>query len=171
MISRQIYQLLMKKGIDVKSQDKLNTKLDQLVKSKILTRYFFTSEDGKGIYRVYCLEKIGKYLLTSKEVECHWQPTDNTKPVGMIKKRLAGNQIILAYYRKSSNCKSYRVKPVITAKTMNKSFKSHGEVTLGKDGKEISLLFECVRREKDWQVKLIERLKLYKDFYEHFRVR
>ena len=29
-------------------------------------------------------------------------------------------------------------------------------------------LFECVRREKDWEVKLKERLKLYKDFYDHF---
>ncbi len=168
MTSRQIYQILMQKGVDVKSQDKLNNKLDQLVKSKILTRYFFTSEEGKGIYRIYCLEKMGKYLLTSKEIECFWQPTDNTKPVGMIKKRLAGNQIIIAYARKSSNFQKYRVKPQITAKTTNKSFKPHGEVTLGKDGKNISLVFECVRREKDWNVKLIERLKLYKDFYEHF---
>ena len=168
MTSRQIYQLLEQKGVDVKSQDKLNNKLEQLVKSKILTRYFFTSEEGKGIYRIYCLEKMGKYLLTSKEVECHWQPTDNTKPVGMIKKRLAGNQIIIAYARKSSNFVNYRVKPQITAKMANKSFKPHGEATLGKDGKNISLLFECVRREKDWEIKLTERLKLYKDFYEHF---
>jgi len=168
MTSRQIYQLLLQKGVDVKSQDKLNNKLDQLVKSKILTRYFFTSEEGKGIYRIYCLEKMGKYLLTSKEVECYWQPTDNTKPVGMIKKRLAGNQIIIAYARKSSNFKSYKVKPQILAKTINKTFKPHGEVILGKDDKQIGLVFECIRREKDWNVKLIERLKLYKDFYEHF---
>ena len=37
------------KGIDPKSQDKLNNKLEQLVKSKILTRYYFTSEEGKGM--------------------------------------------------------------------------------------------------------------------------
>ena len=133
-----------------------------------MNRYFFTSEEGKGIYRIYCLEKMGKYLLNSKEIECYWQPTDNVKPVSMIKKRLAGNQIIIAYARKSSNFISYKVKPTITAKTINKSFKPHGEVTLGKDGKEISLVFECVRREKDWEVKLKERLKLYKDFYDHF---
>lgn len=95
--SRQIYQLLEKRGIEIKSQDKLNNKLDQLVRTKILTRYFFSSEEGKGIYRVYCMEKMGKYLLNSKEVECKWQPTDNTKPVGLIKKRLAGNQVIIAY--------------------------------------------------------------------------
>lgn len=89
MTSRQIYFMLLHKGVDIKSQDKLNLKLEQMVKSKILTRYFFTSEEGKGIYRVYCLEKMGKYLLNSKEVECKWQPTDNTKPVAMMKKRLA----------------------------------------------------------------------------------
>ena len=100
LTSRQIYQILKHQGIEIKSQDKLNTKLDQLVKSKILTRYYFTSEEGKGIYRVYCMEKMGKYLLTSKEVECKWQPTDNTKPVALMKKRLSGNQVILAYMRK-----------------------------------------------------------------------
>ena len=76
--SRQLYQMLEIKGIDPKSQDKLNNKLDQLVKSKILTRYYFTSDEGKGIYRIYCLEKMGKYLLNSKEIECKWQPSDNT---------------------------------------------------------------------------------------------
>ena len=49
--SRQLFQLLEINGFDVKSQDKLNGKLDQLVKAKILTRYYFNSEDGKGIYR------------------------------------------------------------------------------------------------------------------------
>ena len=88
--SRQILQMLEKKGIDVGSQEKLNNKLEQLVKSKILTRYYFDSQDGKGIYRIYCLEKMGKYLLDSRGIECKWQPTDNTKPVAMIKKRLAG---------------------------------------------------------------------------------
>ena len=98
--SRQLYQMLEIKGFDPKSQDKLNNKLEQLVKSKILTRYYFTSEEGKGIYRIYCLEKMGKYLLNSKENECKWQPSDNTKPVAMIKKRLAGNQTLIAYLRK-----------------------------------------------------------------------
>ena len=118
--SRQIYQMLEWKGIDPKSQDKLNNKLDQLVKSKILTRYYFTSEEGKGIYRIYCLEKMGKYLLTSKEIECKWQQTDNVKPVAMIKKRLAGNQTIIAYLRKVKAFDSYVVKPAITAKTLGK---------------------------------------------------
>ena len=116
--SRQLFQLLELKGAAPASQDKLNNKLEQLVKSKILTRYYFNSPEGKGIYRVYCLEKMGKYLLNSKEVECKWQPTDNTKPVAMIKKRLAGNQTIIAYLKKVKAFDEYTVKPAITAKTL-----------------------------------------------------
>ena len=38
--SRQLFKLLEREKIEVKSQDKLNNKLEQLVKTKILTRYF-----------------------------------------------------------------------------------------------------------------------------------
>lgn len=168
--SRQLYQMLEIKGIDPKTQDKLNNKLDALVKSKILTRYYFTSDEGKGIYRIYCLEKMGKYLLTSKEVECKWQPSDNTKPVPMIKKRLAGNQVLIAYLRKVKAFDSYVVKPAITSKTLGKVFKATGgSVKLTKNNKSIQFLFEVFRREPDWQKKLVEKMNLYKDFYENFQ--
>ena len=167
--SRQLFQMLQIKGLDPKSQDKLNNKLDALVKSKILTRYYFTSDEGKGIYRIYCLEKMGKYLLTSKEIDCKWQPSDNTKPVPMIKKRLAGNQVLIAYLRKVKAFDSYIVKPALTAKTVGKVFKATGgAVKLTKNGKSIQFLFEVFRRENDWQKKLVEKMNLYKDFYENF---
>ena len=167
--SRQIYQLLEWKGIDPKSQDKLNNKLEQLVKSKILTRYYFTSDEGKGIYRIYCLEKMGKYLLNSKEIECKWQPSDNTKTVPMIKKRLAGNQTIIAYLRKVKAFDSYVVKPAITAKISGKTFKATGgSVKLTKNQKTIEFLFEVVRRETDWEKRFLDRMKQYKEFYENF---
>ena len=167
--SRQIYQMLEWKGINPQSQDKLNNKLDQLVKSKILTRYYFTSEEGKGIYRIYCLEKMGKYLLTSKEIECKWQQTDNVKPVAMIKKRLAGNQTIIAYLRKVKAFDSYVVKPTIQAKISGKTFKATGgSVKLTKNNKSIEFLFEVVRREEDWQKKLVDKMRMYKDFYENY---
>ena len=167
--SRQLYQMLEIKGIDPKSQDKLNNKLEQLVKSKILTRYYFTSEEGKGIYRIYCLEKMGKYLLTSKEIDCKWQPSDNTKPVAMIKKRLAGNQTLIAYLRKVKAFDSYIVKPAINAKVTGKLFKATGgAVKLTKNSKSIQFVFEAIRREQEWQKKLVEKIRLYKDFYENF---
>ena len=169
MTSRQLCQMLEHKSIEYKSQDKLNNKLEQLVKSKILTRYYFTSEDGKGIYRIYCLEKMGKYLLTSRGIECKWQQSDNTKPVAMIKKRLAGNQIIIAYMNKVKAFDSYVVKPTLNAKSLGKIFKpTGGSIKLTKNGKSITFLFEVIRREEDWQKKLVDKMKMYKDFYDNF---
>ena len=168
--SRQLLQLLQWKGEDVKSQDKLNNKLEQLVKSKILTRYYFNSDEGKGIYRIYCLEKMGKYLLNSRGEECKWQPTDNTKPVGMIKKRLAGNQTIIAYLRKVKAFESYVPKPSLTAKQLGKTFKATGgQIHLTKNGKSIDFIFEVVRREDEWKKKIVDKMKLYMDFYQNFQ--
>lgn len=168
MTSRQIYQILMHRNVDIKSQDKLNNKLEQLIKTKILTRYYFSSEDGKCIYRVYCLEKMGKYLLNSRNIECKWQPTDNTKPVSMIKKRLAGNQIIVAYMRKVQAFDTYTVKPAINAKKSAKVIKANAGVRLTKKGISVDFLFEVVRREEDWKSNFEGRMRLYKDFYENF---
>ena len=158
--SRQIYMLLDKEKYDLKSQDKLNNKLDQLVKSKILTRYYFNSVEGKGIYRIYCLEKMGKYLLNSRGVECKWQPTDNTKTVAMIKKRLAANQLFIAYKEKVAAFDSYQVKVHMRAKQLGKQFKpTGGKITLSKAEKSIDFIFEIIRREEDWNKKLIEKMK------------
>lgn len=168
MTSRQIYQILVHRNIDIKSQDKLNNKLEQLIKTKVLTRYYFSSEDGKCIYRVYCLEKMGKYLLNSRNIECKWQPTDNTKPVAMIKKRLAGNQIIVAYMRKVAAFNSYTVKPAITAKQNGKTIKANAGVKLSKNNTNIDFVFEAIRREEDWEQKFEDRMKLYQDFYGNF---
>ena len=167
--SRQLFQILQHENADIQSQDKLNNKLEQLVKTKILTRYYFNSDEGKGIYRIYCLEKMGKYLLNSRGVECKWQPTDNTKPVAMIKKRLAGNQIIIAYMLKVKAFDSYVTKPAIKAKSLSKTFKATGgRIKLTKNSKSIDFLFEVVRRENDWESKLQDRMKLYDDFYTNY---
>ena len=167
--SRQLFKLLEKENFEIKSQDKLNNKLEQLVKTKILTRYYFNSEDGKGKYRIYCLEKMGKYLLNSRGIECNWQPTDNTKPVPMIKKRLASNQVIISYKDKVQTFDSYQIRVPMTAKQLGKQFRATGgKVTLSKNGKSIDFIFEVIRREEDWEKKLADKMKLYNDFYKNF---
>ena len=167
--SRQLFQMLSIKGYDLKSQDKLNTRLESLVKCKILTRYYFNSDEGKGIYRIYCLEKMGKYLLETREVDCKWQPSDNTKPVAMIKKRLAGNQILLAYLRKVKAFDEYTVKPALTAKTLGKTFRATGgSIKLSKNNKSITFIFEVIRRENDWEKKLEDKMNFFGDFYNNF---
>ena len=112
---------------------------------------------------------MGKYLLTSKEIECKWQPSDNTKPVAMIKKRLAGNQTLIAYLRKVKAFDSYTVKPAFKDKITGKSFKAAGgSVKLTKNNKSIQFVFEVIRREKEWEKKLVDKMKMYKEFYDNF---
>ncbi len=168
LTSRQLFLLLENEKNDIKTQDKLNNKLDQLIRSKILTRYYFTSTEGSGIYRVYCMEKMGKYLLTSREIECKWQPSDNAKPVEMIKKKLAGNQVVIAYMRKVKHFSDFKLKPVITAKTLNKQFKPIASIDLEVNRRKVSFVFEVIRRNDDWENKLVERMNLWKDFYDNF---
>ena len=67
LTSRQLFQLLQIKGIEIKDQNAVNRKLDQLMKNKIITRYYFKNESGMSDYRVYCLEKMGKYIRNNKE--------------------------------------------------------------------------------------------------------
>ena len=89
----------------------------------------------------------------------------------MIKKRLAGNQTIIAYLRKVKAFDSYTVKPAITAKMAGKTFKATGgSVKLTKNGKSIEFVFEVIRREQDWQKKLVEKMRLYNDFYDNYIV-
>ncbi len=168
LTSRQIYQLLERENADIKSQDKLNNKLDQLIRSKILTRYYFTSNEGSGIYRVYCLEKMGKYLLESREIECKWQPSDNVKPVHMIKQKLAGNQLLIAYLRKVQTVSNYTLKPAIKAKMLNKTFKPMENIEFNLGGRRVDFVYEVVRRNENWEKNLIDRMNLWKDFYENF---
>ena len=112
---------------------------------------------------------MGKYLLNSRDIECRWQPTDNTKTVAIIKKRLAENQTLIAYKNKVKAFESFQVKVPLKAKNSGKTFKATGgRVTLSKNDKKLDFIFEVVRRDDDWENKFIEKMKLYKDFYENF---
>ena len=77
------------KGIEIKDQNKVNARLENLIKARAIVKYYFKSDEGNGIYRIYCLDKAGKYLLNSREIRSDWVQTNNTKPVHLIKKRLA----------------------------------------------------------------------------------
>ena len=167
--ARQIFQLLLLKGTDIKSQSKVDDKLQKLIKTKVITRYYFTSEEGKGIFRVYCLEKMGKYLLASREIKSDWQQTNNAKPVHLIKKRLAGNQIIISYIEKVKAYESCNINAVLYSKKQNVKFKPTGGLIRLNDGKNVQeLVFEVIRRNDDWENKLIEKMQLYADFYNFF---
>lgn len=45
-----------------------------------------------------------------------------------------------------------------------------GSIRLSKNGKAIDFVFEVIRREDDWKKKLVDKMKLYYDFYENYQV-
>ena len=168
LTSRQIFQLLQIKGIELKDQNAVNRKLEQLMKNKIITRYYFKNESGMSDYRVYCLEKMGKYILTSREISSTWQPSDVAKPIEIIKKKLSINQLLIAYMTKVKGFKTYKNKPELLAKSIGKKFKAGLRITIEFEGKTLDFIYESIRREENWQKKLEERLVYYRDFYNNF---
>ena len=168
LTSRQLFQLLQIRGIELKDQNAVNRKLEQLMKNKIITRYYFKNESGMSDYRVYCLEKMGKYILTSREIASTWQPSDVAKPIEIIKKKLSINQLLIAYMTKVKGFKTYKNKPELLAKSIGKKFKAGLRITIEFEGKTLDFIYESIRREENWQKKLEERLVYYRDFYNNF---
>ena len=151
-----------------KKKDRIEL-LKDLTKSKVLSRYAFQTESGKSSFRVYALEKIATYILKQRNIVTSWQPTDNTKPAYALKRKLAGNQIIIAYMTKVGAFVEANPNVILFSKKYNVKFKPTGGMVKLQDGKdEVNFVFEVVRRNEDWQNMLAEKLQLYADFYENF---
>ena len=43
-----------------------------------------------------------------------------------------------------------------------------GSVKLTKNNKALQFVFEVIRREDEWEKKLVEKMRLYQDFYGNF---
>ena len=173
--SRQVTQVLELRGklndIEAdKRQAKVAKWLEDLTKSKVIARYFFQSETGKSSYRAYCIDKIATYILKQRNIPTTWQPTENTKPAFAVKRKLAGNQVIIAYMQKVAAFEKANPNVLLYSKTYNVKFKpTGGMVTLrGEDKVETNFIFEVVRRNDEWQNMFAEKVQLYSDFYENF---
>ena len=69
--SRQCTQILDLRGkINDIEEDKRQTRvakwLEDLTKSKVISRYYFQSDSGKSSYRVYSMDKIATYILKQR---------------------------------------------------------------------------------------------------------
>lgn len=172
--SRQVTQVLDLRGklTDIeedKKQNKVAKWLEDLTKSKVIARYYFQSEAGKSSYRAYAMDKIATYILKQRNIPTAWQPTDNTKPAYAVKRKLAGNQVIIAYMQKVAAFESTNPNILLFSKKYNVKFKpTGGMVTLKNGADEVNFVFEVVRRNEDWQNMFAEKVQLYSDFYENF---
>ena len=172
--SRQVTQILDLRGKlndieEDKKQNKVAKWLEDLTKSKVIARYYFQSEAGKSSYRAYAMDKIATYILKQRNIATSWQPTDNTKPAYAVKRKLAGNQVIIAYMQKVAAYNNTNPNVLLFSKKYNVKFKpTGGLVTLKNGADDVNFVFEVVRRNEDWQNMLAEKIQLYSDFYENF---
>lgn len=172
--SRQVTQILNKRNKlseiePEKRQDKVAKLLEDLTKSKVLARYYFESGTGKSSFRVYGLDKLGTYILKQRNITTNWQPTDNIKAAYELKRKLAGNQIIIAYMEKVACYTDVDANLLLYSKKYNVKFKPTGGLIKLKNGSDdINYIFEIVRRNEDWQNMFATKVQLYSDFYENF---
>lgn len=172
--SRQVTQILDLRGKlndieEDKKQNKVAKWLEDLTKSKVIARYYFQSESGKSSYRAYAMDKIATYILKQRNIATSWQPTDNTKPAYAVKRKLAGNQVIIAYMQKVAAFHSTNPNVLLYSKKYNVKFKpTGGLITLKNGADDVNFVFEVVRRNEDWQNMFAEKIQLYSDFYENF---
>ena len=90
----------------------------------------------------------------------------------MLKRRLAGNQTIIAYMQKVGAYKGFVLKPTLFAKRQNIKFQpTGGQVILVKNDIKVDIIFEVVRRNAGWEEKFMEKIKLYEEFYENFQAK
>lgn len=168
MTSRQINKLLEDEGKEYTEYKKLNRKLDKMLKNKLVNRTYFGSFGTKAAYKVYSLDKNGKYILEAKDIKVDWVPTDNLKNVGEIKSILAANQVMIAIKEKSKNYIKSKGKVVIRSKKLNKNLETKGYLELNYKDAVAQIILESVRREEGWKERLLDRLKIYEDFYNSF---
>ena len=172
--SRQVTQILNKrKKLEEiepeKRQDKVAKLLEDLTKSKVLARYYFESGTGKSSFRVYGMDKLGTYILKQRNITTTWQPTDNIKAAYELKRKLAGNQLVIAYMEKVGAFKEVEANFLLYSKKFNVKFKPTGGLVRLKDGaNELELVVEVVRRNEDWQNMFATKVQLYADFIENF---
>ena len=169
LTSRQINQLLTLDGMGLDTSKKLVRKMDQILRDKLITRYCFSRFEETSSYRVYALDKNGKYLLEAREVNTDWKPTDNTKTPETVKRRLAANQLLIAIKEKVVSFDSLEAKKEIISQKAKRKIKSSGIIYLGKGMKKVPILTEAVRRGENWEKQFVERFKIYKDFFEEFK--
>lgn len=168
MTSRQINKLLDFEGKSFDTYKKLNRKLEKMLKNKLINRTYFGSFGTKAAYKVYSLDKNGKYILEAKGIKVKWVPTDNLKGVAEMKSRLAANQAIIAIKEKCKNYISSKSKRRIRGKNVNKSVSAKGFIELKYNDAVAQVILEVPRREENWKEVMLTRLKTYEDFYNNF---
>lgn len=145
-------------------QDKLNSRLDTMVKLGLVDRIRFRSSEGEGIYRVYFLNKNGDRLLIGYlgNKRTSYQEALLVTPINEIKRCLATNQIILAFQEKFDFLSSFIIRKIIMADDTT-PIRVSGMMNFSNG----VFLLETRRRYSGWKEDLVEKVKRYSLLFEN----
>jgi DNA-binding Lrp family transcriptional regulator len=166
--SRMITQFLMLRNIHV-DQSKIQDRLKFLNRLMIISRYKVINDESEVNTRIYCLEKVGKYLLQSREISCKWLLSDSARPLYIMKRILARNQILLTYKTRLKNIEKSYHSPYLKVMATQRDFKTDLQICFDTDGVKDVMLFEVARSYEGCMEKTLETLKAYKEYIEYFQ--
>lgn len=149
-------------------QSKISNRLKSLIRNDIISRYGFYSEYGNNNLKAFFLKRAGKYLLISRNYPCNWKPTDNAKLIDDVKEILARNNLLLTMLCKVENIYSYELNSPLKRFDNNLTLKAHLKIIFEVNGHKDVFLFEGVRNYEGFEEKLLNKLKLYQEYYNSF---
>lgn len=191
--SRMVTQYLNLKNINaeqgaVSNRLKYMTKLTLLTRFKIIKDYKDSEDsidkteydeeneldveekaDSKDVNtRYFCLDIRGNKLLRSREKEPVWMSTDNTRPIDIMKRILARNQVLLTLRKNLNNVEKYVKNPKLR-NIFNETVRSDLSVTLkNASGNSEGLIFEIVRNYDGCMERALDHLAILNTYIENF---
>lgn len=170
--SKQIYELLNTKGIQITSQDKASRLLEKLRSYGLIARYHFESDEGVGIFRAYCMDLHGNiFLHRTKGIPYNGQYRHIDEKPHVIKRHLAANQVLIAYLlnRSLGTIADWKVGQKLSYQIGSRVFSIFStllfELVAGTEKYECNI--EVVRRkESGWEVDYIDRMRRFQSYYE-----
>ncbi|NBI07646.1 hypothetical protein [Senegalia massiliensis] len=168
--SRMITQHINLKGIEI-PQTKIQNRIKVLRKHLLISSFYCSNGDKALNTKYHCIERWGCKLLNSREISTNnWKPFDSARPLSIMKRILARNQVLLTLQSKLDNIEEFNLNKSYRLPLMSNNLRPHLEIKLKNSTGEIETIFFEVSRLSDGGVeKTLERIKLYKEFINNFK--
>lgn len=172
IISNQITNILNTKFNYDTTQDRIRRRLERLMNLGILARYYFESDEGKGIFRAYCLRYSGSvFLFKLRQVLYRRSYRHEDVEPYKVKSYLAANQVVVSYLLNPcmGEMQVYEFDKKLCYRVVSRDFaiKSHLNVVFKQDNECINCNFEILRRTEKWDFsKWVEKFTRYQAYYE-----
>ena len=163
MTSKQIGECLTLLGVEF-SDNVLKSSFERLKKNNILRAcHFGIDEEHCAKFYAYSLNKYGSEIAKELGISHTFGPMQVALPPSDIKRKLATNQLMIAYFKSGLNVEWIKYGQVISSKEeKNGIVRPSLAVSFNND----VLFYETVRRGDYWEQYLKDKLERYKQLFD-----